>query len=269
MLKQKEKEKSPSDQKDNLTPIRQQVISDIKKALKYEPKITNGDLSTEYQNWESEINRLNLESEINDFHEKVLKDIKAKRKIKQEIAARDEKINQARTTEEKINLLGEMGSSLGEHTPEQETKLEQIKDELAANPPQLREAIQQEIISQMTTFGVKKEDLNSNIQNQYEQLKSEQNPTKIREIEKAVVQAVGEKYAQQTLTNLEQQIDTALQNKNKTQIQALKDELLKIIGTPNSFLQAQKSQAQALLKKLEQGQQKLQNNTSPNQPEFP
>ena len=251
----------------NLAQLRQSAISAIQSALNSEPKLNNSDLLTDCQNWENIIKQTILESEINEFKQKVLTDIENKRKNKQESTARDKKINQAHTTEEKINLLGEMGSSLGEHTSEQQTKLEQIKDSLAVNPAQLREAIQKEITTQMTAFKIKETDLSSAVKTQLEQLKNETNSTKIREIEKAVTQEVGGKYAEQTITSLEQRIDAVIKSKEKVKIQELKTELLKIIGSSNAFLQAKKSQVQALLQKLEQNQ--TPTNTSPNSPKFP
>ncbi|MCE8163242.1 MAG: hypothetical protein I3273_02605 [Candidatus Moeniiplasma glomeromycotorum] len=268
-LKQQEKD-LPSKPNGILTQIRSQVISTIQQALNLDPKINNSDLLSDYQDWEKIIQQTSSESEINQFKEKVLSDIKNQRKIKRESAARDQKINQAHTAEEKVKLLKEMGSSLGELTPEQEAKLEQVKDDLSINLSQLRDAIQKEIICHLTASGVQAENLDPATKNQWKSLKNETDSVKIRVIEKQLIQAIGEKGVGLKITSLTQQVDTILKNKQKTKIQEAKNKLLELISSPNRFIQTKKSQFQALLQKLEQGVQN-QNNTlsSSKKPELP
>lgn len=261
----KKKEK-PSGPTDDLSQIRTQALSAIQTVLNSEPKLTASDLSPDCQDYENKLKQLNSENEINELKEKVLQDIQVKRKAKQEAVALDEKINSAQTEAEKVNLFKEAGKKIGEQTTEQTNKLEQIKNELAANPTQLRAAIQHEITAQMTAFEVKPEDLNSDIRTQLESLKTEQNATKIREIEKVVSQAVGKTGVNLKINLLEAEITVALQSKNQTKIKAIKTQLLQLISSPNTFYQAQKSQFQALLTKLEH---KESQNQVPNKDGFP
>lgn len=151
--KQKKKEK-PSEPTDNLTQTKKSVLEAIQTALNTEPKLNNSDLPEDYQNWESIIEQVSSADKINSLKEQILAIIKNRQQAKRASAERDQKINQAVTTEEKINLLKEMGNSLGEHTPEQTAKLEQVKNDLAANPAQLCRAIQFELASLMITYQV-------------------------------------------------------------------------------------------------------------------
>jgi hypothetical protein len=165
-FKQQEKDNSSSQTPltGNLTQARTQVFSAIQIALNLEPKLTTGDLSTEYQDYEKNLSQLDSENKINDLKEKVLLDIQFRRMSKQESAALDEKINSAQKEVEKVDLFKEVGKKLGEETPEQVAKLEQIKTELAT--PQLRVAIQNEVNAQMTAFAVQLKDLSSDIRAQ-------------------------------------------------------------------------------------------------------
>jgi len=82
-----------------------------------------------------------------------------------------------------------------------------------------------------------------------------------------IIEEIGKLNANKTLTDLENQINEALTNKDEKKAKELKKKISEFINSKNTYFQAEKSKAENLSKKLED----LVRSSSPSQnnPDFP
>ncbi|CAI2200156.1 6425_t:CDS:2, partial [Funneliformis geosporum] len=111
----------------------EQVIAKINSALNQEPKLTNNELSPEYQNWESQINQITDIQQITNFQARILADIRARRHDKKTTQKETEKSYQ-----------------------ENKAEAENLKKEKAAeNPQEYSKEAKQKIEKKLKNHGVK------------------------------------------------------------------------------------------------------------------
>jgi len=195
-------------------------------------------------------------------------------------APEPEKVNQQKNTDfsqkpdsteqEKIDKVKESGNlPAGEINDENRAKIEEIEKKLVDKPEKLREAIQGKIENQLTISGVTEEELPSEAKTSFQQLKNNDitDPTKMREEGGKIIEEIGKLNANKTLTDLENQINEALTNKDEKKAKELKKKISEFINSKNTYFQAEKSKAENLSKKLED----LVRSSSPSQnnPDFP
>lgn len=257
-----------NDTSSNLQTLKAQAISDINVALNQTPPLTNSDLSSKYQNWESKINNLSDEAQINFLKTSVLFDIQDQRKEKIKKQTTDEVSeiinsnlqkaqNPDATIQDKKEALVENEKYEGQSAYEDAKTKEQIKNlkkEVARdNLAEYRNKIISDLATKLKINRLKESELDSETKSEIEMLKNEIDPDKLVEKEVKITQKISQQGATKKITRFEKKIEAALESNDKTEIDKLKKQLIEFMQSNNVYYQAKKKEAQQLLKQLENG----------------
>ncbi|MCE8158965.1 MAG: hypothetical protein I3270_00570 [Candidatus Moeniiplasma glomeromycotorum] len=267
-----EKQKAAKEQakQQELNQQRDKFITQITIALNQEPPLTNSDLSSQYQNWETQVNQLTDIQLITNFQERLLADISARRQDKKTAQKVKENLNKVKTgtKAEKEQAWKDLEKSETEKSfQENKVEVENLKKEKAAeNPSEYSQEAKQRIEKKLKNNQIKENELNSENQQEWKKLKSGQikDPAKLVEIETKITQNIYQKGVQKIITSLTSRVNQILKSKpNQSQIAALKKELLAFISSSNIYYTSQKKAVENLLNQLENHSTNEQNPPQP------
>jgi len=164
----------------------------------------------------------------------------------------NENLNQAEkpvaTLEQKAQAVKESGSMVGEETPEQQSRRENLEKELVEkNSVLASEALLGRIENNLKANNLSLTELPAEIQNDYQKIKEN------KEIASRINESIGKTGVKKLIQSLKKEIAN-LTNANPEKIKELKEKLLKIICSNNRFHWEYKQEAQSLLKQLESKQ---------------
>ncbi|MEG7978632.1 MAG: hypothetical protein NY202_01630 [Mollicutes bacterium UO1] len=131
---------------------------------------------------------------------------------------------------------------------------------MAKNKEDYRKTIFEATEKKLTNNGITEDELGGEVKTSYQKLKNAEitEPNEVDDAESKITKEVYKKAATKKITDLENQVEGVLKNKDKKKAEALKRELSQFIN--NSNYQSKKAAAEALLKKVEETLN--QNNTS-------
>ncbi|CAI2191810.1 5160_t:CDS:2 [Funneliformis geosporum] len=152
------------------------------------------------------------------------------------------------TDEDKFNAIKNFGGVLGEQGFEEEkSELATIEEELAINnPSKYLEAIRAKIEENLKKNKLTIEELDSEIQADYQNIE-EDNVDKI-------IENIGKSGAKKRIKNFKEKI-SKVAKLGKAKVQKLKEKLLRFIRSKNKYEQACQKEAQNLLARLEKNSQ--------------
>jgi hypothetical protein len=254
---EKKKQAEEQAQQQELNQKRTEFITEITAALNQEPQLTNNDLSPQYQNWEEQISQLTDFQQINNFQDRILADIQARRKDKKTAQEVKENLHKAQTgtKEEKEQAWKDLEKQETEKGyNDNKEEVEKLKKEKAnENPQEYSEEAKKRIEEKLKENGIKEDELSQENQQNYQKLKEGKitDPNQLVETETKIKQNIYQKEAEKKVVEFTSQINKVLKSKDKSQIIALKKILLEFISSSNIYYSSQKKTAENLLTQLE------------------
>ncbi|CAG8581196.1 12458_t:CDS:2 [Cetraspora pellucida] len=227
--KQKEKDQGGGgpDQNQGIDQTRTAAIQDINNALGEDPKIATN---------------------INDLRDKVLTNIKKKRKEKQ--------------TEEQINKEGEgIDEATGQDLINKIKKVE-IHEENAENT---KELIKDIVEAAMTKRGVSEDELGVGEKELFTKIKNKEinDKDQLKTAKNTLVEFIGNKDAEKRIDNLRKEVEAA---RNSDQKNAVREKLKKLKIEDNIYVKKRAADIEKLLEKLESNTDETSGNNKPGIP---
>ncbi|CFW93194.1 protein of unknown function [endosymbiont DhMRE of Dentiscutata heterogama] len=245
----------------NISAFRQEAINTIEVALNLEPKIANNDLDEGYRQWESQINAANEEKDIDNIKDRVLVDIKAKRKAKKDAANIANNLStDGKDAEALKKQLEEVEKAKGQQSYEDnQSAIDNLKNELAkkVSYEEYRQVIVETIKKTLTKYNIDANELDSESKEDWEKLKNGEitDPNQVNEIEKKVVKNAGEKGSQKKLTLIFSESQQDLKSGKAAEIKKAKNKLNNFMVSTDIYekylFSQREAEAKALLKELE------------------
>lgn len=245
----------------NISAFRQETINTIEVALNLEPKIANNDLDEGCRQWKEQINAANDEKDIDNIKDRVLIDIKSKRKAKQ---AADNITSNLQTEGKDVEALKkqleEVEKAKGQQSYEDnQSAIDNLKNELAkkVSSEEYRQVIVEMIEKTLTKYNIDANELDSEIKEDWEKLKNGEitDQNQVNEIEKKVAKNAGEKGSRKKLTLIFSESQQALKSGKATEIKKVKNKLNNFMVSTDIYekylFSQREAEVKALLKELE------------------
>ncbi|CAG8787619.1 23435_t:CDS:2, partial [Racocetra persica] len=238
--KQKEKDQGGGgpDQNQGIDQTRTAAIQDINNALGEDPKIAT----------KTQIKQLNTEKDINDLRDKVLTNIKKKRKEKQ--------------TEEQMNKEGE---GIDEATGQD--LINKIKDVESheENAENTKELIKDIVEAAMTKRGVSEDELGAGEKELFTKIKNKEinDKDQLKTAKNTLVEFIGNKDVEKRIDNLRKEVEAA---RNSDQKNAVREKLKKLKIEDNIYVKKREADIEKLLEKLESNTDDTSGNNKPGIP---
>ena len=267
--KEKQEDKKRAEEQAKQQELSQQKhksITEITSALNQEPfSLKNNELSSQYQNWEAQINQLTDIQKITNLQDRILADIQVCRKDKKSFQEVKENLNKAQTGNE------EEKNQAWENLEKQETekgykdnkeKVEKLKREKATeNLAKYNEETKVKIEQKLKNSGIKEEELNKENNEEWQKLKSGEikDPNQLVVAESKIKENIYQKEAEKKVIDLTSKVNEVLKSKSKpkSQIANLKKELLEFISSSNIYYSTHKKVIEGLLAQLENSSIKI------------
>ncbi|MCE8164039.1 MAG: hypothetical protein I3274_07625 [Candidatus Moeniiplasma glomeromycotorum] len=246
-------------QKPDSFAYRTQASSAIKLALNQEPKITNQDLDSKWNNWENKLADLADKKVIFDFQRELVAHIKQIRDNKQSEKNLEENLNKANSANATINdkkealknISQQEGSEVNEKNKDKIKKLE--KEVAQDNPTDYRNLVITELSSNLTKYELTETELDEETKKEIQNLKNGQitEPEKLVEMKMKINEKIGRKGVEKKIVSLTKKIKEVLKLGNEEEKERLKIEIMKFINSNNIYYKFKKDQFQNLLNQLE------------------
>lgn len=245
----------------NLSTFRQKAINTINVTLNLEPKLTNSDLDENCRQWKEQINAANSEKDIDNIKDRVLIDIKVKKKAKKDAENITQNLQTAgKDAEELKKQLEEVEKARGQQSYENnQTAIDNLKNELAkkVSEEEYRQIIIDNTKKTMAKYNISLNELDSEIKKEWERLKNGEikSQDQVNEVEKKVIKNVGEKGSEKKLNLIFSEARTALKSGNKDQIKKVRNKLNSFVVSTDiyekSLFSRQEKDIKAMISKLE------------------
>ncbi|CAG8678111.1 36632_t:CDS:2 [Racocetra persica] len=176
---------------------------------------------------------MNTEKDINDLRDKVLTNIKRKRKEKQ--------------TEEQIN---EEGKGIDEATGQDLINKIKNVESHEENAENTKELIKDIVEAAMTKRGVSEDELGTEEKELFTKIKNKEinDKDQLKTAKNTLVEFIGNKDAEKRIDNLRKEVEAA---RNSDQKNAVREKLKKLKAEDNTYIKKREADIESLLTKLE------------------